>query len=527
MRRSITVLITLALGAAVLSATPTTSAAPPGPAATTAAAAQVPVINWQPCDEALCARVRVPLDYDDPTGATTRLNLLKIPAAKPDQRIGSLFVNPGGPGATATDFARFFPFLVRPAVSNRFDIIGIDPRGTFSPATICRADGEPPFPVVSFPVTDSQVAVWLRHDAWQRRACRTGATAITDHMTTADDARDMDLIRQAVGDDKLTYYGISYGTYLGQTYAAMYPDNIRALIIDGVLDPVAWATGRNGNGTKVPFSTRLKSGYGAADALSTALTACNQSTHCVLRGRAHRTWNQLVHRLRQGPSVRHGQRLTYADLVSSTLGLLYSADSYPFLMRVLNQAHRQVFAKSAPRRPLALLRPVPADPRGIAGPYGATPTSGNQPGYGQISDAFHAVACADTLNPSDPAVWAKAARRFEPAQPYFGRLWTWASSPCARWPKAASADAFRGPFATTTSAPLLVIGNSHDPATPISGARVATHLFAGSRLLQLNGWGHGAIMTSNCIDNAMRDYLVSLTLPAEGATCDPNRPLFR
>ncbi len=523
MFRSLTLATTLALGAAVLSATPPSSAAlaagqAPAPASQAAA---IPVITWHPCDEALCARVKVPLDYDDPTGPTTSLKLLKVPAAKPELRIGSLFVNPGGPGAPASDFARFFPYLVRPAVSNRFDIIGIDPRGTSGPVTTCRADKEPDFPQVAFPVTDDQVAVWLRHDRWQRRACRTGANPITNHLTTADDARDMDLVRQAVGDDKLTYYGVSYGTYLGQTYAAMYPDNIRALIIDGVLDPIAWATGRHGKGSKVPFSTRLRSGYGAAEALSSALTQCNRAAHCALKGHAHQTWNQLIHRLRQGPSLRHGSRITYADLVAGTLSALYSQGEYRYLMRALKQVHRQVFGPASPRPTTArrLLKPVTADPRGIAGPYGA--------GFGRTWDPFHAIACADTVNPSDPAVWARTARRYESAQPYFGRLWTWASSTCAHWPKAASADAFRGPFNVTTSAPLLVLGNSHDPATPISGARVANSLFAGSRLVELKGWGHGAIGSGSCIANTMRDYLVSLVLPPEGSTCEPDRPLFR
>jgi pimeloyl-ACP methyl ester carboxylesterase len=520
MLRMITILSALALGPTTLAAVPAAQAAltTQAAAAPTQVQAAVPVIVWHDCDGSQCARVMVPLDYDDPTGAQTPLHLLKVPAANPSRRIGTLFVNPGGPGGTATDFAQFFPFLVRPAISNRFDIVGIDPRGTSQPYTVCRTDKpQPSFPSVAFPITPKQVAGWIRHDNWQRYACRTGPNPITNHMTTADTARDMDLIRQAVGDAKLTYYGISYGTYLGATYAAMFPDNVRAMIIDGVLDPVAWATGRGGSGTNIPFSTRLKSGYGASEALSSALARCDQVSRakCALSGSATKTWNDLVRRLRRGPAKLDGGRLTYSDLVGGVLGFLYSADAYPELMKQLKALHQDIFGKGATRHGRPVLR-APRDDRGVAGPYG----------FGASYDAFHAVACADTVNPTDAMVWKRVADNFEDQQPWFGRYWTWASSTCARWPQVTSADAFRGPFNVVTSAPLLIIGNRHDPATPISGARAANTLFAGSRLLESKSWGHGALATGSCVSEAMRDYLTSLTLPAVGATCRPNQELF-
>jgi len=513
MLRTVVLLSALAAGPAAL------AVAPAAPAATTPAPtpATVPVIDWNSCDGARCARVQVPLDYDDPTGAQTTLNLLKVPAGDPSNRIGTLFVNPGGPGAPAADFARYFAELVRPVVSERFDIVGIDPRGTSTPYSVCRSDDPAPgYPDVAFPMTAKQVAGWIRYDSWERAACRTGANPITGHLSTADTARDLDLIRQAVGDEKLSYYGISYGSYLGQTYAAMFPDNVRAMIIDGVLDPVAWATGRNGSGTTLPFSTRLKSGYGAAEALTSALTKCDQvgRNRCALSGSARQTWDDLVRRLRKGPVKLDGFSMRYSDLVGGTLGFLYSADYYPQLMAELKRLHRQVFGKAVARHGRPTLT-APTDGRGVPGRYG----------FGASHDPFHAIACADTVNPGDPKVWQTVANNFEKAQPWFGRLWTWVSSTCASWPKSTGADAFRGPFDVTT-APLLVIGNSHDPATPISGARAAQRIFAGSRLLELRGWGHGALGSGPCVANAMRDYLVGLTLPAEGATCLPAHELF-
>lgn len=219
-------------------------------------------------------------------------------------------------------------------------------------------------------------------------------------------------------------------------------------------------------------------------------------------------------RLREGPAKIDGGQLTYSGLVGGTLGFLYSADAYPELMRQLKDLREMVFGK-VPLHVRSILR-APQDERGIAGPYG----------FGAAYDAFHAVACADTVNPGDPLTWKRVANSFEEQQPWFGRLCTWASSTCARWPQVTGADAFRGPFNVTTSAPLLVIGNSHDPATPISGARAANALFAGSRLLESKGWGHGALATGSCVSIAMRDYLVSLTLRAVGASCLPARQLF-
>ncbi len=522
MRRTITLIAGLAVGAAALAVVPTEAAEPTSPARTEVAA-PVPTLTWTDCgDRTECATPRVPLDYDDPTGPKTPLHLLRVPAGDPAHRIGTLFVNPGGPGATASDFAAYFGALVAPAVANRFDIVGIDPRGTSKPTMRCVTDEQRPRGAhVPFPVTTKEAQLWIGLDTWVRRACRTGPAPITQHMSTADTARDMDLIRQALGEARLSYYGISYGSYLGATYAAMFPGRVRAMVIDGVLDPVAWANGRNGTGETVPFSTRLKSGAGAADALTSALDKCNQvgHRHCALAPHARYKWAKLVHRLRRGPAWFEGQRLTYQDLVSGTLGYLYAADSYPDLMRILAHLHDRITGRTSTRTHRTLLPRPPADPRGIAGPYSST-------GFGSVTNPFVGVACADTDNPRDPWAWWRAARAFEKSQPWFGALWTWISSPCANWPGITKEDAFHGPFKVVTAHPVLVIGNSHDPATPISGARAASGLLTGSRLLELRTWGHGAIGNGPCIIARTRDYLVSLRLPPVGAVCLPARRLF-
>lgn len=512
----------LALGGSALAAPLPTQAAPALPSVAAAEPPAVPVLDWTECgddvivesDRAECATVPVPLDYDDPTGPTLDLDLLRVPASDPARRIGTVFVNPGGPGAPARDFAAAFGRYVPKEIGARFDVIGIDPRGTGPSAPAeCRKPGPfPEYPRAAFPTNRKQATAQIRYDQWLRQACRTGGAPVIDHLTTADTARDLDLVRQAVGDAQLTYYGISYGTQLGSTYAAMFPDHVRAMILDGVLDPVAWSTGRAGQ-QDLPFSTRLGSGHGAWQALVNALAECDRvgPKRCRIAGDATQVWRETLRRARQSP--RDG--VTYPDLVSMALGSLYDARGVRWFMRMLGRIHAaQERGDRAPR-----ISPRPVRPGGLPGPYSA-------PGYARGGDPFAAIACADSDNPSDPRAWEKAARQADRRAPWFGALWTWASSPCAGWPASTKEDRFTGPYDVTTSAPVLVVGNTYDPATPLSGARAVNRLLGGSRLLVLDGWGHGALGSGPCVGNAYAAYLIDGDLPAPGTVCRPKRPLF-
>ena len=497
--------------------------------------APVPVLAWASCEEDLgegveCASAAVPLDYDDPTGATVILDLARRVATDPVNRIGTLFINPGGPGGSSRLFVQQFGAFVPDDVTARFDIVGIDPRGIGPSAAMeCRTDEKsPPFPRAWFPRSEREVRQQIRYDSWQRRACLDEPSPIVDHMTTADTARDMDLIRQAVGEEQLSYYGISYGSQLGSTYAAMFPGRIRSMILDGVLDPEEWTTGHGDAATR-PFSERLASGYGAWQSLTAAFAECDRvrQLRCPLAGRASETWNDIIRRLRRGPfEDRHGTVLTYDALVGSTVSFLYAPGSIRYLMRSLKQTHRVMFGRDR-RRQIRVLTPGAAqrrivDRRGIPGPY--APSS--LPGYARHSNSFAGVACADSDNPADERVWVAAGKRADRVSPWFGAYWTWASSVCASWPESTKEDRFTGPFATTTSAPVLVVGNTYDPATPLHGARAVNRLIDGSRLLVMDGWGHGALGSGACIEEAYGAYLVAGTLPASGTVCRPDSQLF-
>jgi len=228
----------------------------------------VPVLDWQPgCFEGgiECARARVPLDYDDPSGPQISLRLARLPATDPARRIGTLFVNPGGPGNPGVDFVFLAAREVLSArLRARFDIVSFDPRGVASSAPVrCyprNGANDPYGDLPAFPLTPGQERATIIANAEYAAACVRNEQTMTRHTSTANVARDLDLLRQAVGDDRLTFAGFSYGTYVAATYANLFPDRVRALWVDGVIDPVAWATGRGDAGRKVPFSTRLRSG---------------------------------------------------------------------------------------------------------------------------------------------------------------------------------------------------------------------------------------------------------------------------
>ncbi|WP_134766597.1 alpha/beta hydrolase [Nocardioides sp. 1609] len=572
--RKLAVLSVAALVAGLLSTGPSRADDPPGrspgagaPSSSSAPAARVsadeaqvaraplPDLAWKKCPFAreipkekrarvTCATPRVPLDYDDPRGATTKLGIVKVAAAQPGRRIGSLFVNPGGPGGSSAGFAVDAGATLGKDVDARFDVIGIDPRGVGgSGRTTCRGTIRVPGSFFGFPVGSRQARQQIRSDDSVRRACRQQSSALLDHASTADVARDMELVRRALREPRISYYGISYGSYLGSTYAAMFPDNIRALVVDGVLDPVAWSTGGPGKKVTHPFSYRIGSGKGAYEALTAAWTECDRvgPTRCELAPASLAKWQAVVRAARQGRLTLDGEPWVYQDIVGFGLSALYDplgpryfapfvAELYAELTAAARgtRDRRVDVSRVANFRVLADLRRA-LDERG---PYAAPalssttlPSAAARPST--VDLVFQAVTCSDGRNPQSPAAWERSAKLADRVQPWFGRSWTWASSLCAKEGVGDGSDSFRGPWQTSTSYPLLVVGNSHDPATPVRGARKVNSLFRDSVFTQYDAWGHGALGGGACISRTMADYLVHRTLPPDGRVCPPARPLYR
>jgi pimeloyl-ACP methyl ester carboxylesterase len=481
-------------------------------------------VAWSKCFSEFgpyqCGTVQVPLDYDGPASGTISISLVRLPASDRARRIGSLFLNPGGPGGSGVDFTVFAgPFLFSEEVRARFDLVGFDPRGILR-STALRCFGNPkqwgpfftPFP---FPTTPDEEATWIASDRYLDANCAQRGGRIADHMSTANVARDLDVLRQAVGDDKLTYAGYSYGSYLGVTYANLFPNRVRALIVDGVLDPVAWATGTGSEGTTVPFSTRLRSDAGALATLNEFFRLCDEGgSACAFSGGAAARYAALAAKLQSDPLVfPDGSTLGYSQLIGATLGAMYDSSSWEGFAEFL----AFVEAEASPAILAAKLKPFAGRPGYIA--------KRGFPRYPNFVEGFPGVACADTVNPTSYAAWSAAAAASQAQFGYFGPLWTWITSICAEWP-AADEDRYLGPFTANTSSPVLVIGNHFDPATRYEGAVTVAGLLPNSRLLTVHGWGHTSLFLSACADAAASLYLLEVTLPVPGTVCEQDHVPF-
>lgn len=493
------------------------------------AAPSVPKIAWSPCYREFgypfeCGTVRVPLDYSNPSSATISIAVVRLPAGDPAHKIGSIFFNPGGPGGSGVDFLLFAgPYMYTEEVRLRFDLVGFDPRG-IARSTALRCFGNPNqwqgyFTPFSFPITPEEADVWETADRYLDDACAQRGNKIINYMSTANTARDLDMLRQAVGDEMLTYAGYSYGTFLGVTYANLFPNKVRALVVDGVLDPIAWTTGNPGEGDTIPFSTRLHSDKGALDTLNEFFRLCDENpATCAFSGGAADRYDALAASLRAAPidvilpdgSVFH---FTYQDLISNSLGAMYDSFSWPGFAEFLAGIE-----SLAPAQQLGRLLYEFWEDVGFI-------TKRGFPHYPNYVEGFPGVACADSDNPDNYPAWWDAAQQAEADYGYFGPLWTYASSICAAWPGQQNGR-YIGPFTAYTANPVLVVGNYFDPATRYEGAQTVAGLLPNSRLISLNGWGHVSIFLSQCMDQAVADYLLDGSLPPEGTVCDQDLTPF-
>ncbi len=488
---------------------------------TTQIAPPVPTLDWQPCQDPdqqgfQCATAQVPLDYQHPQAKTIPLAVIKHSAASPNRRIGTIFFNPGGPGGSGTaDLPAWFSLFPQ-QLQQQFDIVSFDPRGIGdSTAVECFAsedDANNFFATVpqAFPVGTAEINTWSQAYARYSQLCKQRAGSLLDHVSTADVARDMDLLRRAVGDPTMNYLGVSYGTILGAVYANLFPDKVRAVVLDGNIDPNAWTNG-NSNNTQLSISQRIGSDLGASKALKAFLTLCGQTTrdHCAFsEGSAAATevkFNTLLERLKSQPVILDGYRFTYAMVLNSINGDLFVArpvagfKGWSHLGVVLDKVSNSPPAtRENPGKPLVIL----PDQGGLA------------------------VACADTPNPQDPARYPQLAAISSERAGHLGPALSWGDSPCATWP-AKSADSYAGPWNRPTANPILVIGNTVDPSTPYENAVAMARTLSRARLLTVEGYGHTALLNpSKCANDYVAAYFTTSALPPEGTVCQQDQLPF-
>ena len=484
-----------------LLAAPAATAAAPG-----SAGPPVPRLRWSPCGDGLeCASAQVPLDHDRPSGATITLALIRLPATGPGRRIGSIFLNPGGPGNSGVDAVRQGGrSLFSAQVRARFDLVGFDPRGVGASTPLRCFDSldeaQAVLPPFRFPVTAAEERIWVAADRTFARACARRGGPILDHMATAAVARDLDLLRQAVGDRQLSYMGASYGAYLGTTYANLFPARVRALVLDSVPDPIAWATGRGDEAATRPLFDRVGSAEGAEATLGEFFRLCDRAgPACAFsQGDPQDRYQALASRLLANPAQTPDGPVGYADLVYATLRALQDPPAWPELAERLQQLD------SLTRHPTA-----------------ATRVGTSQPDYPNVLEGLAGVACSDSDNPDRVDAWQRAAAAADRAAPYFGRYWTWFSSICQPWP-GRDPDRYTGPWTRRTANPVLVVGTRFDPATPYRGAVTLARLLPRSRLLTLDGWGHTSQGRSSCVDAHIDRYLLTTRVPRPGTVCRPD-----
>jgi pimeloyl-ACP methyl ester carboxylesterase len=479
-----------------------------GPAA---AGAGVPQITWAACGPQLeCANVPVPLDWAHPNGPTIALAVARHLASHPEQRIGSLFVNPGGPGdsgvATVADRGEALDALTQ----GRFDIVGWDLRGGAGASA----------PVRCFASADERAGFWqdlpvptTRQD--ERRylaktvelAQRCGALngELLAHISTADTARDLDYLRRLVGDRQLTYFGESFGTLIGQTYANLFPRRVRAMALDGLIDPVASAAG-----------TEAVAASGLADTdrvFHQFLRLCQAAgpDRCALAGHgpvAPRV-NQLLNQLRQAPipapSADPPGELTYGEaLTALKLAGLPDPSLWPVAAAALEEA--------------------------IQGDASLAETIARGATTDQVRMLFQeqgaALVCADSPARHPASAWLRVVDRLEDISRIGGPIVGWQLAPCASWPTS-SASRYTGPWNATTRNPILVIGNRFDPNTPLRNARLAARRLGNAVLLTHDGYGHTSQRDpSTCVMQATGAYLINLTTPPAGTVCPSDRLPF-
>ncbi|WP_329214670.1 alpha/beta hydrolase [Streptomyces sp. NBC_00683] len=473
-----------------------------------------PRLDWRPCIQGSpfdCATAKVPLDYKSPGARTIDLAVVRRKATAPGRRIGTLFFNPGGPGGPGTvqmpQNYEFFPREVR----ERFDIVSWDPRGIGSSTAVnCFASPEEAADwnaskAAGFPVDEKERTDFIAayKDLVQR--CQQKDPELLSHVSTADTARDLDQLRRSVGEPQLNYYGISYGTILGATYANLFPGKVRAMTLDSNIGPRAWTNDASDDARLTTF-LRVGSDRSAAATLDKFLDLCGSATtaRCAFSAGTPKAtrdkFDQLTQRLRKKPV----DTWTYARTVADVVNGLYIVSGWADLAGRLED----LWQGRAPEQ--AAFPPAP-------------PVPDPNPYLGEEQAA--AVLCGDSPNPRDPGAYhaleeASAARAGDA-----GRFWTWAAAGCATWP--ASPDRYLGPWNKPTANPVLVVGTAYDPSTAYPNSQAMVEELADARLLTNEGYGHTALLNpSSCIQEHESRYFIDGTLPPVGTKCRQDTPPF-
>lgn len=463
-------------------------------------------VQWQPChpdqagrgpESAQCGTITVPVDYSKPDGAVAALALIRFPAT--GAKIGSLVINPGGPGESGVGAAVDLVDALPPQIRASFDVVGFDPRGVASstPELRCNSDAENDAdradPQVDYSTAGIAHIETSEKEFVQRCVDKMGREFLAN-IGTASVVKDLEVLRAGLGDDKLTYLGYSYGTLIGSGYAEAYPDKVRAMILDGAIDPTA-----------DPIQSNIDQSAAFQKAFDDYAAGCAKDTHCPLGtdpAKAVDVYRSLVDPLVAKPVRTEDPRgLGYSDAITGTIMAMYS----PSLWRQLTSGLAEL-SKGHGDELLAL-----------ADSYMDRDGQGH---YTNANDALIAINCVDQPPITDRAKVIDEDRRIREVAPFVSYGPFTGNAPldtCAFWPVPPTSTPHR--VSAPGLPPTLVVSTTNDPATPYqAGVDLAKQL--GGGLLTYDGTQHTVVFEGDdCIDRYAANYLINLTLPPANSTC--------
>jgi len=454
-------------------------------------------LKWRDCyGNYQCSNLLVPIDYADLSVGAFSLALLRYQALDQNRRIGSLVVNPGGPGASGVDYAYNAESIVSPEILERFDIVGFDPRGVGDSAPIkCLNDAETDasFAADSKPDDETEFAQLIGDARDYFAKCAEKTEHLTEY-STLNSARDLEILRAVLGDSKLNFLGKSYGTYLGTLFAQLFPDSVGRFVLDGAVDPNA----RN-------HEAILGQAIGFESALDSFISNCFKINSCTLTGDLKKSRTQIMKLLAKTSIAplksKSGREVTESLVLVVIASALYDSESgWPVLRDAVKEAtlgYGDSFLT-------------------LADQYAGRQENGRY--LSNENDALQVIDCLDQHEEETISTFKKGAAEFSRKAPIFGPYLAYAGLACRYLPNLNSVEQIE--IKNLKTKPILIVGTTRDPATPYKWAQSLSKIFAGSVLITLDGDGHtGHGRGSTCVDSAVDRFLLTGTAPKSELFC--------
>jgi len=458
---------------------------------------QAQELKWRDCyGNYQCSYLLVPIDYADLSVGAFSLALLRYQAQDQDRRIGSLVVNPGGPGSSGVDYAYSAEYIVSPEILERFDIVGFDPRGVGESAAIkCLNDAETDASFAADPKPDDEAefALFISDARDYFAKCSENTENLTNY-STLNSARDLEILRSALGDEQLNFLGKSYGTYLGTLYAELFPESVGRFVLDGAVDP-------NSNNREAVLGQAI----GFESALNAFISNCLNSSSCALTGDLQSARNQVIDLLTNTAITplesKSGREVTEGLVLLGIASALYDSGSgWPVL--------RDAFKEATLGSGTSFLT--------LADQYAGRQENGKY--LSNENDALQVISCLDQNELETVSTFKKGVAEFTDRAPIFGPYLAYAGLACRYFPNLSSVEQIE--VKSLKTKPILIVGTTRDPATPYKWAQSLAKIFEGSILITLDGDGHaGHGRGSTCVDSAVDRYLLTGATPKSELFC--------